>query len=100
MAGIETGTSTDTQLDIKYPGMYSVIFLNDDYTPMEFVVDVLQVIFAKDIEAATRIMLEVHHQGRAVVGVYVKDIAETKVEQVSSASAKAGHPLKCILEQA
>ena len=100
MAGAETKTSTDAQLHTKYPSLYGVVLLNDDYTPMEFVVDLLQVIFLKDIDAATRIMLEVHHQGRAVVGVYVKDIAETKTEQVLSLSTKAGHPLKCILEQA
>jgi ATP-dependent Clp protease adaptor protein ClpS len=100
MADIEIEKSTDTSLDIRYPGMFGVVLLNDDYTPMEFVVDLLQMVFSKDIEAATRIMLEVHHQGRAVVGVYVKDIAETKVEKVSDASTKAGHPLKCILERA
>lgn len=100
MTKVKIDASTEIQITHRYPGMYSVIFINDDYTPMEFVIDLLQMIFSKDLEAATRIMLEIHHQGQAVVGSYVKDIAETKMRQVLSAAINAGHPLKCILEQA
>ena len=72
--------------------------LNDDYTPMEFVVVVIQEFFGKDLESATRIMLKIHLDGRAVCGVYSRDVAVTKVDQVLDAAHKAGHPLKCICE--
>ena len=74
--------------------------LNDDFTPMEFVVMVLQEFFKQDIESATLIMLKIHHEGRGVCGVYSKDVAATKVELVLSAAKKAGHPLQCIMEAA
>ncbi len=80
------------------PQMHQVVMLNDDYTPMEFVVVVIQEFFGKDLEAATRIMLKIHLDGRAVCGVYSKDVAATKVDQVLEAALKAGHPLKCISE--
>jgi ATP-dependent Clp protease adaptor protein ClpS len=80
--------------------MYQVVLLNDDYTPMEFVVMVLQEFFSKDLETATQIMLKVHVEGRGVCGVYSKDVATTKVEQVLDAAHKAGHPLKCVSEPA
>ena len=80
------------------PRMYQVILLNDDYTPMEFVVVVIQEFFGKDLEAATQIMLKIHLDGKGVCGVYSKDIAATKVDQVLDAAHKAGHPLKCISE--
>jgi ATP-dependent Clp protease adaptor protein ClpS len=83
---------------MKPPQMYQVVMLNDDYTPMEFVVVVIQEFFAKDIASATRIMLKIHLDGRAVCGVYSKDIAATKVAQVLEAAIKAGHPLKCLSE--
>ena len=80
------------------PRMYQVILLNDDYTPMEFVVVVIQEFFGKDLEAATAIMLKIHLDGKAVCGVYSKDVAATKVDQVLEAAHKAGHPLKCVSE--
>ena len=82
------------------PRMYQVVMLNDDYTPMEFVVMVLQQYFRRDLEAATLIMLKIHHEGRGVCGVYTKDVAATKVELVLAAARRAGHPLQCIMEAA
>jgi ATP-dependent Clp protease adaptor protein ClpS len=83
---------------VKPPQMYQVVMLNDDYTPMEFVVVVIQEFFSKDIETATQIMLKIHLDGKGVCGVYSKDVAATKVDQVLEAANKAGHPLKCISE--
>ncbi len=85
-------------LKVKPPGMYQVVMLNDDYTPMEFVVVVIQEFFGKDLEAATAIMLKIHLDGKGVCGVYSKDVAATKVDQVLDAAHKAGHPLKCLAE--
>ena len=85
-------------LKVKPPGMYQVVMLNDDYTPMEFVVMVIQEFFGKDLEAATQIMLKIHLDGKGVCGVYSKDVAATKVDQVLDAAHKAGHPLKCLSE--
>jgi ATP-dependent Clp protease adaptor protein ClpS len=82
------------------PRMYQVVMLNDDYTPMEFVVMVLQEYFKRDLETATQIMLKIHHEGRGVCGVYSKDVAATKVELVLGAARRAGHPLQCIMEAA
>jgi ATP-dependent Clp protease adaptor protein ClpS len=83
---------------VQPPQMHQVVMLNDDYTPMEFVVVVIQEFFGKDMEAATQIMLKIHLDGRGVCGVYSKDVAATKVDQVLDAAAKAGHPLQCISE--
>lgn len=83
---------------VQPPSMYQVVMLNDDYTPMEFVIAVIQEFFAKDLETATQIMLKIHLDGRGVCGVYPKDIAVTKVDQVLDAAHKAGHPLRCIHE--
>jgi ATP-dependent Clp protease adaptor protein ClpS len=83
---------------VKPPQMYQVVMLNDDYTPMEFVVVVLQEYFNKDLETATQIMLKIHLDGKGVCGVYTKDVAATKVEQVLQAARKAGHPLQCLSE--
>ena len=83
---------------VQPPQMYQVVMLNDDYTPMEFVVVVIQEFFSKDREAATQIMLKIHLDGKGVCGVYSRDIAATKVEQVLDAAAKAGHPLQCVSE--
>ena len=80
------------------PQMYQVVMLNDDYTPMEFVVLVLQEFFNKDREAATQIMLKIHLDGKGVCGVYSKDVAATKVDQVQDAAHEAGHPLQCLSE--
>ena len=84
----------------KPPRMYQVVLLNDDFTPMEFVVMVLQQYFRLDLEAATLIMLKIHHEGRGVCGVFSKDVAATKVELVLAAARRAGHPLQCIMEAA
>ena len=84
----------------KPPSLYQVVLLNDDYTPMEFVVMVLQHYFQRDLETATHIMLKIHHEGRGVCGVYPKDIAATKVELVLAAARRDGHPLQCIMEAA
>lgn len=81
--------------ELKRPSMYTVVMLNDDYTPMEFVVEVLQTFFAKTPEQATDIMLTVHTKGSAVCGVYTRDIAETKAEIVNQYSKDCQHPLKC-----
>jgi ATP-dependent Clp protease adaptor protein ClpS len=78
--------------------MYQVVMLNDDYTPMEFVVMVIQEFFGKDLETSTQIMLKIHLDGRGVCGVYSRDIAATKVDQVMDAASKAGHPLQCVSE--
>jgi len=82
------------------PRMYQVVLLNDDYTPMEFVVMVLQEYFNRDLETATQIMLKIHHEGRGVCGVFSKDVAATKVELVLAAARRGGHPLQCIMESA
>lgn len=80
------------------PQMYQVVMLNDDYTPMEFVVVVIQEYFNKDRETATQIMLKIHLDGRGVCGVYSRDLAATKVNQVMEAAHQAGHPLQCVSE--
>ena len=82
----------------KPPKMYQVVMFNDDYTPMEFVVVVIQEFFGKDLEAATQIMLKIHLDGKGVCGVFSRDVAATKVDQVLEAAVKAGHPLKCASE--
>lgn len=84
---------------LKKPPLFRVILINDDYTPMEFVVEVLELIFALDRPKATRIMLEVHTKGKGVCGVYTYEIAETKVAQVTSYSQQHQHPLLCTLEE-
>lgn len=80
------------------PPMYQVVMLNDDFTPMEFVIAVLQEFFGKDREQATQIMLKIHLDGRGVCGVFSRDVAATKVEQVLQAAQQAGHPLQAISE--
>lgn len=82
------------------PRMYQVVLLNDDYTPMEFVVMILQEYFNRDLESATQIMLKIHHEGRGICGVFSKDVAATKVELVLAAARRSGHPLQCIMEVA
>ena len=85
---------------LKEPSMYKVFLLNDDYTPMEFVVTLLEKLFGMDREKATRIMLQVHSQGKGVCGVYTYEIAETKVAQVSEYAQRHQHPLMCSMEEA
>ncbi|MFO7285551.1 MAG: ATP-dependent Clp protease adapter ClpS [Gammaproteobacteria bacterium] len=84
---------------LKRPPLYRVILLNDDYTPMEFVVQVLQKVFGMDRNTATRIMLEVHTKGKGVCGVYTYEIAETKVAQVTGMAQQHQHPLLCTMEE-
>lgn len=79
--------------------MFKVLLLNDDYTTMEFVVEILIQVFSKSLEAATEIMLNVHHQGMGVCGVYPLEIAETKIETVHSLARERGFPLRCALEE-
>ena len=90
---------TKTRPQVKRPNMYRVLLLNDDYTPMEFVVDVLQRFFSKDRDSATRIMLHVHHHGIGECGVYTYEVAETKVTQVMDFARKHQHPLQCVMEK-
>lgn len=85
---------------LKRPRMYKVILLNDDYTPMEFVVHVLEQFFGMDREKATQVMLHVHTRGKGVCGVYTYEIAETKVAQVNDFSREHQHPLMCTMEEA
>ena len=85
---------------VKQPPLYNVVLLNDDYTPMEFVVDVLERFFRMDRSGATRVMLEVHTRGKGVCGVFTYEIAETKVAQVMTYSRDNQYPLMCTLEQA
>ena len=84
---------------VRPPRLYKVLLLNDDYTPMDFVVAVLQRFFSMDTEQATRIMLKVHNEGRGLCGVFPRDIAATKVEQVSAYSRQHQHPLACVMEE-
>ena len=90
----------EVEPEVKKPPLYQVILLNDDYTPMEFVVDVLERIFRMDRTTATRVMLEVHTQGKGVCGVFIFEIAETKVAQVMSYARQQQHPLLCTMEEA
>ncbi|PTQ82270.1 ATP-dependent Clp protease adaptor protein ClpS [Nitrosospira multiformis] len=84
---------------LKPPPMFKVILLNDDFTPMDFVVTVLQTFFSKNREQATQIMLKVHMDGAGVCGVYPNDVASTKVEQVVAFARQHQHPLQCVMEE-
>lgn len=84
---------------IKYPSMYKVIILNDDYTPMDFVVDVLERFFNMEIEKATQVMLQVHTDGKGICGIFTRDIAETKAMQVNEYARNNEHPLLCEVER-
>ena len=90
---------TKTKPQTKRPSMYRVLLLNDDYTPMEFVVLVLERFFNKDRETATRIMLHVHHHGIGECGIFTYEVAETKVTQVMDFARKHQHPLQCVMEK-
>jgi ATP-dependent Clp protease adaptor protein ClpS len=94
-----TGVVTRTKPKTKKPSMYKVLMLNDDFTPMEFVVHVLERFFSKGREEATRIMLHVHRRGVGVCGVFPYEIAETKVTQVMDFARQHQHPLRCTLEK-
>ena len=97
--GAGTAVITRTRTQTKRPNMYRVLLLNDDYTPMEFVISVLQSIFNKNPEEATQIMLHVHHHGVGECGVFTYEVAETKVAQVMDHARKNQHPLQCIMEK-
>ncbi|MCE9523574.1 MAG: ATP-dependent Clp protease adapter ClpS [Alphaproteobacteria bacterium] len=97
--GPQTGLVTKTRPKTKKPSLYKVLMLNDDYTPMEFVVHVLERFFNKGREDADRIMLQVHQQGVGICGVYTYEVAETKVAQVIDFARRHQHPLQCTLEK-
>jgi ATP-dependent Clp protease adaptor protein ClpS len=97
--GPTTSVITKVKPKTKRPNLYRVLILNDDYTPMEFVVLVLEKFFQKDVEAATKIMLHVHHHGIGECGVFTYEIAETKVTQVMDFARKSQHPLQCVMEK-
>ena len=94
-----TGIATKTRSKTKKPSMYKVLMLNDDYTPMEFVVHVLEQFFAKSHEEATRVMLHVHQKGVGICGVFTYEIAETKVNQTMDLAQQNQHPLQCTIEK-
>lgn len=96
----EHGLAVETSKpELKPPSRYKVVMMNDDYTPMDFVVEVLETFFSLNREAATQIMLKVHTEGRAVCGVFTKDIAETKAAQVNDYARECQHPLMCQIER-
>ena len=97
--GTNVGLVTKTKPKTKKPPMYKVLLLNDDYTPMEFVVFVLERFFQKSREEATRIMLHVHQKGIGICGVFTYEVAETKVAQVTEFSRQNQHPLQCTMEK-
>lgn len=95
----EGGLAVQTERPkLKRPPMYKVVMINDDYTPMEFVVETLEIFFGMDREKATRVMLAVHTQGKATCGVYSRDVAETKAAQVNQYARDNEHPLLCEIE--
>jgi ATP-dependent Clp protease adaptor protein ClpS len=97
--GTASGVAVQTRAKTKRPSMYKVLMLNDDYTPMEFVVHVLERFFSKSREEATQVMLHVHRRGVGVCGVYTYEVAETKVNQVTEFARRNQHPLRCTLEK-
>ncbi len=98
--GSQVGIATKTRAKPKKPSQYKVLMLNDDYTPMEFVVLVLKRFFSMDLEQATRVMLHVHQRGVGVCGIFTYEVAETKVNQVMDFARQNQHPLQCTLEKA
>jgi ATP-dependent Clp protease adaptor protein ClpS len=96
----QIGIATKTRTKPKKPSQYKVLMLNDDYTPMEFVVLVLKRFFSMDLEQATRVMLHVHQRGVGVCGIFTYEVAETKVNQVMDFAKANQHPLQCTLEKA
>lgn len=91
-------TLAPDEVELKPPPQYRVILLNDDYTPMEFVVEILRLFFGMNLEVATRVMLKVHTEGKGVCGVFPKDVAESKASQVNQYSRENQHPLQCDIE--
>ena len=98
--GPQIGVATHTRTRPKKPSMYKVLLLNDDYTPMEFVVMILQRFFNMNIESATQVMLHVHQKGVGVCGIFTYEVAETKVNQVTESARQHQHPLQCTMEKA
>ena len=96
---VEESVESESDLEVDEPPMYKVMLLNDDYTTMEFVVEVLVYVFKKAPEEATRIMLNVHRKGVGVCGIYPFEVAETKVNTVETLARENGFPLKCIMER-
>jgi ATP-dependent Clp protease adaptor protein ClpS len=96
----QVGTATKTRTKPKKPSQFKVLMLNDDYTPMEFVVMALKRFFSMDLEQATRVMLHVHQRGVGICGIFPYEIAETKVNQVMDFARQNQHPLQCTLEKA
>ncbi len=97
--GPQTALTVKSKPETKKPSLYKVFLLNDDYTPMDFVVQVLESFFNKSREEATRIMMHVHRRGAGLCGVYTYEIAETKAAQVLAAARQAQHPLQCTIEK-
>lgn len=97
--GIGTGLATKTKPKVKKPDLYRVLLLNDDFTPMEFVIHILERFFRKTPEQATQIMLHVHNNGVGECGIYTYEVAETKVTQVMDFARKNQHPLQCVMEK-
>jgi len=91
--------SLETRTKVARPPLYKVMLLNDDYTPMDFLVSVLKQFFHKKHEDAIRIMLEVHNKGAGLCGIFTRDVAETKTEQVIISARKNEHPLQCVMEK-
>ncbi len=85
--------------ELKKPAMYQVVLINDDFTPMDFVIDILRAFFAMSTEKATQIMLQIHTEGKGICGIYSVDVAETKVQLVNDYSKKHQHPLLCVSER-
>jgi len=90
---------TETREDVTEPSMYRVLLINDDYTTMEFVVEILMLVFSKSVEEATQIMLNVHRIGVGLCGIYTYEVAETKVDTVDALAKERGFPLKCSMEK-
>jgi ATP-dependent Clp protease adaptor protein ClpS len=97
--GAGVGVATRTRVETKKPSLYKVFMLNDDYTPMEFVIHMLERFFHKSREESTHIMLQIHNKGVGLCGVYTYDIAETKVTQVMDFARQHQHPLQCTMER-
>ncbi|HAT50332.1 MAG: ATP-dependent Clp protease adapter ClpS [Nitrospirae bacterium] len=95
----DTDATTAFKSKTQEPPLYKVVLLNDDFTPMDFVVDLIMSFFRKSLEDATRIMFNVHNDGRGVCGIYPREIAETKVFEVNNHAHRSGYPLKCLMEQ-
>ena len=98
----QTGGAVRERVDerIKEPTLYNVVLLNDDYTPMQFVIDVLESLFQKSPSEAYRVMMQVHLNGRGIAGVYPWEVAETKVDSLTTLAREAGHPLQATIEEA